>query len=144
MSEVEDQLAIQNLIARYPIAVDGRDWDALDDLFAADAQIDFTAFGGPAGDLASIKRFLRDALAGFARTQHMMGLPAITLAGDRASSRTSCSNPMVLDGADGETSVWLIGLWYDDEFVRTPDGWRFSSRKQERNYFITGLKDAPA
>ena len=143
MAEVADRLAIQDLIARYPIAVDGRDWDALDDLFTADARIDFTAFGGPVGDLTSTKQFLRDALGGFMRTQHMMGLPAITLSGDTATARTSCTNPMVIDGA-GETSVWLIGLWYDDEFLRTSKGWRFTSRKQERSYFLTGLKDAPA
>jgi hypothetical protein len=142
LSEVADRLAIQDLIARYPLAVDGRDWDALDSLFAADARIDFTAFGGPAGDLLSTKEFLRDALGGFRRSQHMMGLPAITLDGDRATARTSCNNPMVIDGADGETSVWLIGLWYDDEFLRTPDGWRFTSRTQERSYFLTGFEDA--
>jgi uncharacterized protein YbdZ (MbtH family) len=48
---------------------------------------------------------------------------------------------MVLSNADGTTSVWLIGLWYDDEFVRTPDGWRFSARKQERCYSVVGLQD---
>jgi hypothetical protein len=144
VSDLDDRLAIQDLIARYPIVVDGRDWDGLDALFAPDAHIDFTAFGGPAGDLASTKAFLADALGGFRRTQHMMGLPAITLTGDRATARTSCHNPMVLDDGDGSTSVWLIGLWYDDEFARTPDGWRFTSRRQERSYFITGLKDAPA
>jgi hypothetical protein len=135
---------VQDLIARYATAVDGRDWDALDQLFTPDARIDFTAFGGPSGNLAEIKTFLRDALGGFRRTQHMMGLPAIGLADDTATARTSCNNPMVMDGADGSTTVWLIGLWYDDEFVRTPEGWRFTSRKQERNYFLTGLKDAPA
>jgi len=142
--EVADRLAIQDLIARYPAAVDGRDWDGLDALFTADAQIDFTAFGGPTGGLAEIKAFLADALGGFRRTQHMMGLPTITIDGDHATARTSCHNPMVIDGGDGETSVWLIGLWYDDEFARTPDGWRFTSRRQERSYFLTGLKDAPA
>lgn len=144
LTELADRLAIQDLIARYPLAVDGRDWDALDDLFAVNAHIDFSAFGGPAGDLASIKLFLRDALGGFRRTQHMMGLPAIVVTGDTATARTSCNNPMVIDGPQGETSVWLIGLWYDDEFVRTAEGWRFSSRKQERSYFLTGLTDAPA
>ena len=142
-AEVADRLAIQDLIARYPIVVDGGDWDGLDALFTADAQIDFTAFGGPVGDLGSIKTFLADALSGFRRTQHMMGLPAITLSGDRASSRTSCNNPMVVDNGDGTTSVWLIGLWYDDEFARTPDGWRFTSRRQERSYSVVGLRDTP-
>jgi hypothetical protein len=140
-TELADRLAIQDLIARYPRAVDGRDWDGLDELFTPDARIDFTAFGGPAGDLESTKSFLREALGGFRRTQHMMGLPAITLDGDRATSRTSCHNPMVIDNADGSTAVWLIGLWYDDEFARTPDGWRFTARVQERCYFVTGLTD---
>ncbi len=140
---VEDTLAIQELIARYPLVVDGRNWDGLDTLFTPDARIDFSAFGGPVADPPAIKRFLADSLAIFERTQHMMGLPHITLDGDRASARTSCNNPMVLPNGDGTTSVWLIGLWYDDEFVRTPDGWRFSARKQERCYSVVGLKDTP-
>ena len=144
LAGLADRLAIQDLIARYPLAVDGREWDALDDLFTPDATIDFSAFGGPVGDLASTKSFLRETLVGFRRTQHMMGLPAITLDGDRATARTSCNNPMVVDNADGSVGLWLIGLWYDDEFTRTPDGWRFNARVQERCYFVTSLKDAPA
>jgi hypothetical protein len=142
-SEVEDRLAIQDLIARYPSVVDERDFDALDQLFTPDARIDFTAFGGPVDDIAGIKPFLTASLGLFRRSQHMMGLPLITLDGDRATARTSCNNPMVLDNADGTTSVWLIGLWYDDEFVRTPDGWRFTSRRQERCYSVVGLQDTP-
>ena len=141
VTELADRLAIQDLIARYPLVVDGRDWDGLDELFAPDARIDFTAFGGPVGGLGEIKAFLADALGGFRRTQHMMGLPAISLDGDRATARTSCNNPMVLDNPDGSTQVWLIGLWYDDEFVRTAAGWRFASRRQERCYSVVGLAD---
>ena len=118
--------------------VDGRDWDRLDEIFTPDAVIDFSAFGGPADTVAGIKPFLRDSLAAFKRTQHMMGLPNITLDGDSARARTSCSNPMVLDNPDGTTSVWLIGLWYDDTFRRTTDGWRFTSRRQERCYSVIG------
>jgi len=140
---VEDRLAIQDLIARYAVVVDSGDFDALDDLFSPDARIDFTAFGGPVGAPGEIKRFLSDSLGIFRRTQHMMGLPLITLDGDRASARTSCSNPMVISDSDGATKVWLIGLWYDDELVRTDAGWRFASRRQERCYSVVGLTDTP-
>jgi hypothetical protein len=143
MSEVEDTLAIQHLIATYPGVVDERDFDRLDELFTPDARIDFSAFGGPVDSPEGIKAFLRDSLGVFRRTQHMMGLPHITLTGDRASARTSCNNPMVVDNPDGTTSVWLIGLWYDDEFARTADGWRFTARKQERCYSVVGLTDTP-
>jgi hypothetical protein len=140
---VEDKLAIQELIARYPLVVDERNWGGLDALFTADARIDFSAFGGPVDSPAGVKTFLADSLGSFKRTQHMMGLPLITLDGDRARARTSCTNPMVIDNNDGTTSVWLIGLWYDDEFERTADGWRFTSRKQERCYSVVGLQDTP-
>jgi hypothetical protein len=142
-ADVTDRLAIQDLIARYAVVVDSRDYDALDDLFTADARIDFTAFGGPDGTPAEIKTFLAANLGTFSRTQHMMGLPLIKLDGERASARTSCNNPMVLLDADGSTKVWLIGLWYDDSLVRTADGWRFAARRQERCYSVVGLADTP-
>lgn len=143
MSEVEDLLAIQQLIAHYAVVVDRAEFDELDELFTPDARIDFATFGGPVGDLPTVKAFLASTLPGFTRTQHLMGLPAIELDGDRASARTSCTNPMVPPGRDGTDQVWLIGLWYDDEFVRTDGGWRFASRVQQRCYTITGFTDAP-
>jgi ketosteroid isomerase-like protein len=140
---VDDRVAIADLLARYADAVDRRDLDALDAVFTADATIDFSAFGGSTGDLAATKQFLAESLGIFRRTQHMMGLPLVTVDGDRATARTTCHNPMLIDNADGTTSVWLIGLWYDDDLVRTADGWRISHRRQERCYFVTGLTDAP-
>jgi ketosteroid isomerase-like protein len=140
-AQVADRLAIQDLIARYSVVIDNRDFDALDRMFTPDARIDFTTFNGPAGGLAEIKAFLAASLPLFAHSQHMMGLPYIEVHGDTATARTSCSNPMVSTSPGNETAVWLIGLWYDDEFARTPEGWRFSARTQIRSYTITGLTD---
>jgi hypothetical protein len=139
----DDWVAVADLIARYAHVVDSGDFDRLDPLFAPDAQIDFSAFGGPVGSLGDIKEFLRSSLGIFRRTQHLMGLPLIDLDGDYASARTSCTNPMVIDDPDGSTKVWLIGLWYVDELVRTESGWRFTSRRQERCYSVVGLSDTP-
>lgn len=143
LNAVADRLDIQDLIARYATVIDSGAFDDLDPLFTGDAQIDFATFGGPVGTLAEVKAFLSSSLPFFTRTQHMMGLPAITIDGDTATARTSCNNPMISTGRDGTVSVWLIGLWYDDELRRTPDGWRFSSRKQTRCYTLTGLTDTP-
>lgn len=143
MTEIEDRLAIYDLIGRYAVLVDAGDFDALTDLFTSDAVIDFSAFSGPVGSPAAIKEFLASTLPMFSRTQHMMGLPLVDLAGDTATARTSCTNPMVMTHGDGKTGVWLIGLWYDDEFRRTDDGWRFTARNQVRCYSLTGLTDTP-
>jgi ketosteroid isomerase-like protein len=140
-SEVADRLAIQDLIAQYADLIDGQRFDVLDDLFTPDAVIDFSTFHGPVGGLAEIKKFLGDSLPFFTRTQHMMGLPHIVISGDTAHARTSCTNPMISTKPDGTTSVWLIGLWYDDDLVRTSQGWRFSGRTQIRSYTLTGLTD---
>ena len=37
---------------------------------------------------------------------------------------------MVLD-ADAKQMLFC-GLWYDDEFVRTPDGWRMTRRVETK------------
>jgi hypothetical protein len=142
-SEIADRLAIQDLIARYADLIDGQRFDELDDLFAPEAMIDFSTFHGPVGSLAEIKKFLGDSLPFFTRTQHMMGLPHIEISGDSAHARTSCTNPMISTKPDGTTSVWLIGLWYDDDLVRTSHGWRFSARTQIRSYTLTGHTDTP-
>lgn len=139
MADAVDVADITALIARYPVAVDGARYDELDELFTADARIDFSAFGGPDGGLAEAKAFLAVGLGGFTATQHLMGLPAIDVDGDVATARTPCHNPMVATNADGSTAVWLIGLWYDDRFARTPAGWRFTERRQERCYSVTSL-----
>jgi hypothetical protein len=140
---VLDRLEIGDLIARYADLIDQRDFDGLDALFTPDARIDFSTFNGPVGDLTAVKVFLSGSLPFFTRSQHMMGLPLIDLDGDHAHARTSCNNPMISTRDDGTTSVWLIGLWYDDDLVRTADGWRFSARTQVRCYTVTGLTDTP-
>ncbi|HWC33552.1 MAG TPA: nuclear transport factor 2 family protein [Mycobacteriales bacterium] len=146
MSDIEalaDRFAIQDLIAEYPVIVDSGKLDALDHLFTADAHLDFTGFGGPDGTLADVKEFLGKTLPMFAKTQHMMGLPLISLNAHTATSRTSCHNPMLMAKPDGGHQAWLIGLWYDDEFVKTADGWRFAARKATRCYSVVGLDDTP-
>lgn len=142
-AQTADRLAIADLIATYADLIDGQRFDELDELFTPDAQIDFSTFNGPVGGLAQIKTFLGSSLPFFTRTQHMMGLPHITVDGDRAHARTSCSNPMISTKPDGTVSIWLIGLWYVDDLVRDESGWRFASRTQVRSYTVTGLTDNP-
>lgn len=130
--EVADRLEIQDLLTRYSEAVDRRRWDALDELFSPDATIDYSAMGGATGDLATIKAFLAEAMDNFATTQHMVGLPAIEIEGDRATVSVPCHNPMVLKGEEGR--LLLCGLWYHEQLVRTPAGWRIQVLREERAY----------
>jgi hypothetical protein len=127
LTEISDRLEIQQLLISYSEAIDRRSFDELDDVFVPDAYIDYRATGGIEGRYPQIKEWLADVLPTyFSGYAHMLGLPAIRLTGDTATARTFCFNPMVFAGDNPATM--LIGIWYDDEYVRTGDGWRMSRR----------------
>ena len=131
MSDALDRLDVMDLIARYSKLLDRRDWDGMDALFTDDCVLDYSATGALCGTWAEHKEFNARVLTGFKGTQHVMGLPVVTVTGDTAVARTICFNPMVVD----DKKVFFVGLWYDDELVRTPDGWRFARRVEELSYF---------
>jgi hypothetical protein len=131
--EMSDRLEIQDLFARYSFAIDDRDWDALDEVFTADAVIDYTAAGGVRGTLPQIKVWLAQVMARFSAYQHMVATTRLELAGDSATSRTILFNPMVVD-KDGVKQVFFIGLWYRDRLVRTAQGWRIRERIEQFSY----------
>ena len=142
--EISDRLEIYDLLARYSCAVDSRDWNALDELFADGAVVDYTEMGGPRGDLATIKEFLGTAFATVASSQHLVGSVRIAVDGDTASVRSICHNPMVLDTGGGSRLTFFCGLWYRDRLVRTATGWRFAERYEEKSFFHNAPFPDPA
>ncbi len=131
LKDISDRLEIQDLMVDYCYAIDTRDWDALDHLFTPDAIIDYSEMVGVKGTLPEIKAFLAASMEAISACQHIISTSKITIDGNRAWGRTICTNPMVLK-PDGH--VFIVGLWYRDEFVRTPDGWRIASRYEENGW----------
>jgi len=134
LQEISDRLEIQDLLADYSHAIDTRHWDDLDNVFTADAVIDYSAMGGAKGGLAEVKAFLAETMPMFATTQHMVATSKVVVKGDVAEGRTICHNPMVLAGDDHPRQMLWCGLWYVDRFVRTPEGWRIQQRIEEKSY----------
>lgn len=140
LQEISDRLEIQQLLIDYSTAIDRRRFDDLDRVFTPDAYIDYRVFGGVAGTYPEVKAWLAEILPNFPVYAHMLGNMDIRIDGDTASSRTVCFNPMVLPGAAGpatsisgdQKQVMFCGLWYVDEFVRTPEGWRMTRRVEEK------------
>ena len=139
LEEIADRLEIQDLLVAYSYAIDGRDWDALDDLFTADAYIDYADTGGAAGDLAQTKHFLAEAMLAFSSFQHMVATSKVEIDGDTAQAKTICHNPLVMALGDDQVQVMFSGFWYVDDLVRTAGGWRIARRIQRRCY----LHNAP-
>jgi hypothetical protein len=133
VQELSDRLEINDLLTDYCYAIDFHQWDDLDQIFTADATLDFTGTGGEAGDLATMKQWLAGALTRFGGHQHLVATSKIVIDGDRATGKTICHNPMYLD-VDGKQHLLFVGLWYLDDFVRTADGWRIAARRQQKGY----------
>ena len=130
LEEISDRLEIQDLLVAYSTAIDKRRFDDLDRVFTADAYIDYRAMGGVDGRYPEVKAWLSQVLPNFPAYAHMLGNVDVKVDGDTATSRTLCFNPMVLGEDDGQ--VLFCGLWYDDEFVRTAEGWRMTKRVEEK------------
>ncbi|MED5811834.1 nuclear transport factor 2 family protein [Mycolicibacterium sp. 050232] len=134
LAEISDRLEIQQLLIDYSTAIDRRLFDDLDAVFTPDAYIDYRAMGGIDGQYPEVKAWLAEVLPNFPAYAHMLGNFDVRIkydpAGDTATSRTICFNPMVLPGL--EQQVLFCGLWYEDEFVRTSDGWRMSRRVETK------------
>ncbi|MDH6245129.1 hypothetical protein M2432_002777 [Mycobacterium sp. OTB74] len=136
LEEISDRLEIQQLLVAYSTAIDTRQFDDLERVFTPDAYIDYRAMGGIDGHFPEVKAWLAQVLPNFPSYAHMLGNFDVTITGDAATSRTLCFNPMVLPGAEGVADaarqVLFCGLWYEDEFIRTADGWRMTRRVESK------------
>jgi hypothetical protein len=134
LAEISDRLEIQQLVIDYSTAIDQRRFDDLDAVFTPDAYIDYTALGGIEGRYPEVKAWLAEVLPNFPMYYHMLGNFSVRIEGDTAASRTICFNPMVLptDSKGGREQVMFCGLWYDDEFLRTAEGWRMTRRVETK------------
>lgn len=138
LQEISDRLEIEGVIVRYTRAIDTGDWDALDTVFTADAEIDYTESGGVADTYPAVKPWLAEVLpAFFPRRMHSLAqvdirFPENGQSGDEALATAYFHNPMPVPDSGGEdgaggTKVVEFGGLYHHTMVRTPDGWR--SRK---------------
>ena len=133
LAEISDRLDIQQLLVDYSTALDTRRFDDLDRIFTPDAYIDYRAMGGIDGSYPDVRDWLAQVLPNFPAYFHMLGNIDIRLNSamnnDAATSRSICFNPMKLN-EDGQ--ILFCGLWYEDEVVRTPEGWRISRRVETK------------
>ena len=130
LEEISDRFEIQQLLIDYSTAIDKRQFDDLDRVFTPDAYIDYRAMGGIDGGFPEVKTWLAQVLPNFPAYAHMLGNFDVRIDGDTAWSRTICFNPMVLGG--DQNQILYCGLWYEDEFIRTAEGWRMSRRVETK------------
>ena len=131
LREISDRLEIEALLIRYTRAIDTGEWDRLDQVFTADAKIDYTATGGIAATYAEVKPWLAEMLPIFPKRMHLIGQVDSQVDGDTAKVAAYFYNPMGLPQEDGSELVVEFGGIYHHDLVRTPQGWRSRALVEE-------------
>jgi SnoaL-like domain len=114
-----DRIEIGELMHRYAWAIDHWEWSLLDDVFAEDAEGDFSSVkqyvggDGIARGRAAIVAWLKGSLAKFPGVLHFMTNQLVSVAGDEAHI-TTYMHVMHLP----------MGGIYHCAAARTPRGWR--------------------
>jgi SnoaL-like domain len=129
---------IRGLVDAYALAMDRNDIDAFPRLFVPDGALVVRApgrekplgtFRGPGPDgVGLIARLMSDL---YRATLHHITTHEAVIDGDRATGTTYCLAYHMVDGEVGG-SLETLGVRYDEQLVRTPDGWRFEMRDATR------------
>ena len=123
--EIIDKQHIQELQNYYSYSIDSGQYDQLDAMFTPDATYHFVT--GSTDNIESLKNTIRDALSTLTTSQHINGNQWAGIDGDLAKAGCYFTVHMYKEGlANGEH--FEMGGRYDDELVRTSEGWRFSKR----------------
>jgi 3-phenylpropionate/cinnamic acid dioxygenase small subunit len=127
---LSDRAEIQDLIIAEASAMDRRDWERWKNCFTVDAAIDYSENDGAVGTPPMVGAWLASVLGRFHSYQHLSSNAEIELTGDQARVRTMQYIAVKMAASDGDRVVFS-GIWFRDEVVRTPEGWRIEVRYEE-------------
>lgn len=121
----EDERAIIKVLVRYATGIDRRDWHLFRTCFTDTFEGDYPGFGlwrGP----DEITAFMEQAHAPLGQTLHRMTNFVVQSHGDLATAR-SYVDALLMPGEEGGEIHRAHGF-YDDDFIRTSDGWKIRRR----------------
>ena len=136
---MDDITAISQLKYRYLRSLDTKAWDEFEACFVPEATGDYN--GLVFADRAALVDYMRSNLGEGLLTLHQVHHPEITVDGDAAAARWYLQDKVIVPAF----SFMLEGAaFYDDRYVRTPDGWRVTHTGYRRTFEITyDLNDLP-
>jgi hypothetical protein len=127
-TEVEDRLAILELIGRLALTIDAKDWDAMGQLFTDTVYHDRTSLTGGEPYTAPVAQFVegwRQTLQAMDSVHHQITNHVISLSSDEATCAANMQGIHVLANASGGP-MWTVGGRHDYQLKRTAGGWRIA------------------
>ncbi len=124
---MSDERDIEQVAVRYCWALDERDWDTLHDVFVPGATADLATAHTLHG-VDEITQRIRAALDPLDESHHMVSTHQVRVDGDTATHRCYLHAQHVRHAVDGDPNYVIAGR-YEDDLVRTSDGWRIAHRR---------------
>jgi 3-phenylpropionate/cinnamic acid dioxygenase small subunit len=115
-----DRDELVDLVCALAEHLDGRRWDRFGEVLTVDASA-YGIGGGPDAIAAGTRHYLENC----GPTQHLVAGHRVAVDGDRA--RITSRARVFHQAADGLGSYEVLGT-YEDDAVRTADGWRIAHR----------------
>jgi 3-phenylpropionate/cinnamic acid dioxygenase small subunit len=128
---MSDRDEIIDLAIAYTWALDSRRLDDLRAVFTPDATATLRNVDCVGVD-AIIER-IGGAVLRLDRTQHLVGNHQVQVDGDEGTHRCQLHSQHVLEGTEGGDN-YVVGGYYEDRVVRTPDGWRIAHRLMQQTW----------
>ena len=124
-----DMNSVQQVMHRYALAIDTKDWGALTDLFTENMSADFRTFGAKSvyeGSREGWVEQVRSTIAGMDATQHVMTNHLYEVDGAKATGTTYIQARHVCRNHWGG-DVYTIGGHYAVDMVLSGDQWRIGA-----------------
>lgn len=126
LSTIIDRQEIIDLLVRYTMAVDTKNWAQVEQCFTPDAVADYGEEFGYYEGYPAIEAVLKSYHL-LDVSQHILSNFLVEINGDSARSKCYLHAQHYMVGAEGG-DTYTIGGIYDDEMVRSDDGWRIKKR----------------
>ena len=149
MDVLADRAALIELMGRYADIADLKEYVELPGLVFTDPlTIDFSSVAGipvMTVPLADYLENIRGTFASFVATHHAITGHVVEIDGDRATihAHVRAEHWVPAELAGGGPDRWLVVGYYDNEAVRTAEGWRLSRVKltaaHQENPHLAGL-----
>ncbi len=130
LSWLLDRTRIVEVISRYAAGLDARDWELWRSVFPEETVFDLSSWNDVPGRLLNTDRVVAAQARMFAElsvTQHFITNHRVEITGDSARVLAHMRAEHWIDTTDeGQCARYTMFGYYDDDLIRTPDGWKIS------------------
>ncbi len=129
--QIEDRIALKELVDAFSVLADRKDVRAQTQLFTPGGTVETYRQGELVAKLNGRKE-MEDAFGAFLKNfetvYHFNGQQTVTINGDKASGISYCMVTLI-GTENGKKVKTSIGVYYQDEYVREDNRWLIAKRK---------------